>query len=32
MMWLFRLMSRLRSKQVREEFRRFAGSVLLERA
>ena len=32
MMWLFRLMSRLRSKHVREEFRRFAGSVLLERA
>jgi methyltransferase (TIGR00027 family) len=31
MMWLFRLMSRFRSKQVREEFRRFAGTVLLER-
>jgi methyltransferase (TIGR00027 family) len=31
MMWLFRLMARLRSKQVREEFRRFAGTVLLER-
>jgi methyltransferase (TIGR00027 family) len=32
MMWLFRLMSHFRSKHVREEFRRFAGSVLLERA
>jgi methyltransferase (TIGR00027 family) len=31
MMWLFRLMARLRSKQVREEFRRLAGTVLLER-
>ena len=32
MMWLFRFMARFRSKQVREEFRRFAGTVLLERA
>jgi methyltransferase (TIGR00027 family) len=31
MMWLFRLFSRFRSKQVREQFRRFAGTVLLER-
>lgn len=31
MMWLFRLLSRFRSKQVRDEFRRFAGTVLLER-
>jgi methyltransferase (TIGR00027 family) len=31
MMWFFRLLTRLRSAKVREEFRRFSGAVLLER-
>ena len=30
-MWLWRALARLRSKRVREEFRRFSGAVLLER-
>lgn len=32
MMWLWRTLARMRSKKVREEFRRFNGFVLLERA
>src|SRR5580765_4532246 len=32
MMWLWRLMARLRSKKVREEFKRFSGAALLERS
>jgi methyltransferase (TIGR00027 family) len=31
MMWLWRFLTRLRSKEKREEFRRFSGIVLLER-
>ena len=31
MMWLWRLLARLRSKKVRDEFRRFSGTVLMER-
>jgi hypothetical protein len=31
MMWLWRLLGRLRSRKVREEFRRFSGIVLFER-
>jgi methyltransferase (TIGR00027 family) len=31
LMWLWRLLGRMRSKKVREEFRRFNGFVLLER-
>lgn len=32
MAWLFRLLTRFRSKRVRQEFLRFSGTVLLERA
>jgi methyltransferase (TIGR00027 family) len=31
MMWLWRFLARLRSKKVRDEFRRFSGTVLMER-
>jgi methyltransferase (TIGR00027 family) len=31
MMWFFRFLGRFRSKQVKEEFRRFSGCALLER-
>jgi O-methyltransferase involved in polyketide biosynthesis len=31
LMWLWRFLGRLRSKQTQEEFRRFSGTVLLER-
>ena len=31
MMWLWRLLGALRSKKVREEFRRFSGCAVLER-
>jgi hypothetical protein len=30
-MWFWRFLGRLRSKQTQEEFRRFSGTVLLER-
>jgi hypothetical protein len=31
MMWLWRILGRLRSKRTQEMFKRFSGSVLLER-
>jgi hypothetical protein len=32
MMWLWRLLGRMRSKKVQDEFRRFNGFVLMERS
>ncbi len=31
MMWLWRLLGRLRSRQVQEKFKRFSGIVLFDR-